>query len=347
MKKKNITFLFLRVLLVLNICINGCKSDIVKDIENNNIVAYVNDNPIYYTDIDKIIKQELYDELNRIYLIRKLALDETIKEIMLKSEAEKYNTSKYELIDNYYKTHYSNIALKQYIYRNGYQNGIPELKRNLKYLNLNSKDGNELLIKKFRNFLVNKYIDSLKQVNNIKILLKHPIPPVIKADKILAHFRGNLNSKVTFLEISDFECSACRKNHNVFKNLYKKYKDQVKFGFSNFSSYVSICAVASECAGKQNKFWEFYDAIFEMEHIPDTTELIVLADKLNLNIIKFNNDLKKRNIYDSIQTNIELLSKYGLYATPTILINNKLIFNSSSIEDIEQILLEEINKNRD
>ena len=144
--------------------------------------------------------------------------------------------------------------------------------------------------------------------------------------------------------LSDFECDVCQENSVIYNDLFEKYKDKVKFGFSNFASYVSLPAIASECAAKQNKFWEFHDTLFTTQNNLDTVDLIRIAKILDLDIDIFKKDLISNEISSSIQQNIENLSNYGIYATPTILINNRPIFNSSSIEEIEGILLAELEK---
>lgn len=61
---------------------------------------------------------------------------------------------------------------------------------------------------------------------------------------------------------------------------------------------------------------------------------------------RFKNDFNNREIADKIEDNFYALESAGVYGTPTIMVNNRLIFNSSSIEEIEKTLQYEIKKNR-
>ena len=48
--------------------------------KKNENIANIDSITVTYEEVDELIKQELYDELSRIYLIRKVALDQVIKE---------------------------------------------------------------------------------------------------------------------------------------------------------------------------------------------------------------------------------------------------------------------------
>ena len=134
----------------------------------------------------------------------------------------------------------------------------------------------------------------------------------------------------------------CREFNPIFDSIYSKYKAQVCFGYTNFGSYVTLSSMAAESAAKQGKFWEMHDSLFSASLLPDTTDLFRIASKINLNIEEFKKDLYDKNLATNIESNLFTLKNAGIYATPTIMMNNKLIFNSSSIYEIEQKLLIEL-----
>lgn len=338
-----IEFYFIVVLTCFSYSCNFNNTEEQTNNKNIPVAAYINNTPIYITEIDEKIRQELYDELNRIYIIRKLTLNEIIREYLLKNEAQKHGISKKELTDNYYLKNVTDSALKKYASDHQLKY-IPELKRSLKYYDVNSEEGRDLLIDGYKKYLLNKYIDSLKKEYDINILLKPPLHPNINLNNIIIHYRGNLNSQVKFIEISDLECDKCIEFTPIYKKLYTKYKDRVKFGYTHFSTYVTLSAIATECAAKQDKFWEMKDSIIYSKSFVDTSDIFEYAKNLNLDMSKFISDFKDSTISDKIQNNFDILKSFGLYGVPTIIINDRLIFNSSSIEEIEQVLIEEINK---
>lgn len=331
--------------LIIVIYILSCGSDKGSySSTDENVIAYIDSVPIFYSEVDNKIRQELFDELNRIYLIRKISLEEIIKSRILSSEARKMNVTADSLLVGLYRRTTNEVILSRYIELNRFNEGIPEYRKNLIYHDIETKKGQEILIKRFKKYILNQYIDSLKAIYDINVLLKPPSSPIIILDDLLVHYKGNLNSKVTFLEISDFDCDMCRENRHVIDNLYLRYKDKVRFGFTHYGSYVSSSAIASECAFRQGKFWSMYDSIFSTTHIPDSADLFKIAANLEMNMETFIADFLDEDISHEIENNLNKLEAAGIYGTPTLLINNKLIFNSSSITDIENILIDEIAK---
>jgi len=311
---------------------------------DNHIIAFVDTIPISYSEVDHMIRQEIFDELNRIYLIRKVALEETLKNTLISLESKKYKITKSGLLDSIYLAGQKKFPLNKFIEVNQFDKGITTLERSFETYYINTLKGNEILLKRYNDFLLNKYIDSIKVLYNTKILLKPPVSPSISFKNQFVHYKGNLESKTTLLIISDFECGMCRKFNSIFDSLYIKYKDNIKFGFTSFGTYVTLSALAAECAAKQGKFWDMHDSLFFSGRLPDSTDILRIAQNININIEKFNSDFNENALKKDLENNFYNIMNSGIYATPTIIINSKLIFNSSSISEIEQILLQELQR---
>jgi len=111
-------------------------------------------------------------------------------------------------------------------------------------------------------------------------------------------------------------------------------------GFVNFSPYISVCARAAESAALQDKFWQMHDQLFREKQLPDTSTIFQIARQINLNMIKFKSDFYSKEVNDLLQTNSQKCVDMGLFATPTILVNDNVLFNSSSKEHIENMIKE-------
>lgn len=312
--------------------------------EKSNQIASIDSIPINYDEVDNLCRQELFDELSRIHLIRKITLEEIIKDKILQLEANKLNITVEQLKDSLNKNKITIASLEKFAKLMNISERVTELRETLVSYNTNSSKGQEILTKRYKQYQLNLYIDSLKKTHQITISLMPPKSPTIKLDNLVVHYIGNLNSPVTFLVISDFDCSMCREHKDFFEKLCSKYKDKVRFGFTHYSSYVSNSAIASECAANQGKFWEMHDSIFNTKFIPDSVALFRMARNLNLDMITFSKDYKNKAISDRIMDNLLKLESAGIYGTPTIMINNRLIFNSTSLDEIEKMLKEEIEK---
>lgn len=330
------------LLILIQFLLFASCSNLEKKRIDNRVLAYVNGVPITTDQVDNKITQEIYDELNRIYLIRKMALDETIKDNILKQEAHKYNLTVEALIDSLFMPNMKNGSLQEFINRNQFDKGIPVLGRSLEYFDIKTKIGEDVLMKRFKEYIINDFIDSLKKSYQISILLKPPISPIIKTENLLSHYKGNLDSKVTLLIVSDFECEMCRKYNYLFDTIYKKYESKIRYGYTNFGSNPTISALASESAAKQNKFWEMHDSLFKLNHLPDSSDIFRIVNNLNMDLKEFRKDFSDDNLKMEIESNIKVIINAGIYATPTIIINNKPLFNSSSFNEIEFLLNNEL-----
>ena len=287
-----------------------------------------------------------FDALNNIYLMRKIALDDLIKQKLIDEEAKKRQISKDSFLNYYYALNTDSISLLSYAKRNRVESEISEFKSRLFVYKTKSTKGQEILLDHYRNFILNQLIDSLKKIHRIESFLKEPIRPPIKIENLLVHYKGNLSSKVSFVVISDFECDMCHEFNPIFDSIFSRYKNRIRFGFANYGSYVSLSALAAECADNQGKFWAFHDSIFKAKNISlDSTSIYKIAISLNLNLAKFTNDLNAVSLSKRIEKSLHSIRAAGIYGTPTILINDKILFNSSSIKEIKKTLDDELNNN--
>jgi len=336
---KVITILFL--LTVLTSCLSEKKE--IKSFPSKKNAIEIDSITVTYTELDSKIRQELFDELNRIYTIRKVASEEIVKDKVLELEATKNKIDVSKLTQNLYLSKINKTSLDLFIKRNQYETKINALERGLIAYASESKKGKELILQRFKYYILNQYVDSLKTKYNVKTLLKPPNSPVIKINDLITYYKGNLDSNITFLQISDLECEMCREYAPIFNDLYLKYKKDVRFAFTQYGSHTSLSARALQSAGNQGKFWEMYDSIAYNKKLPQKEDILKIAQNIQLNLTQFNNEIESEVTKTALEDNFLKLNTAGIYGTPTIMINNKLIYKSSSIEDIEKMLIEEIN----
>ena len=130
----------------------------------------------------------------------------------------------------------------------------------------------------------------------------------------------------------------------MYNYFFEKYKEKVKFGFVSFSSYANLYAVALECESSKEAFWEFKDLLYKSETLLDTTDVLRIAGDLGINKLQLEKEIKEGFVNNKLEENFKTISSFGIYATPTIIINNKAVYDPSSIEEIESLLNEELEK---
>ena len=148
------------------------------------------------------------------------------------------------------------------------------------------------------------------------------------------HRKGNLKATLTLVEYGDFQCPACRRAHGLVKRLLKERGNDLCFVFRNFPKpqfhpYAYAAAIAAEAAGKQSKFWEMYDLIFENQSKLDANYLVSLAQDIGLDSAQFDIDRKSDDVLNKIKMDIESGIRSGLKGTPTFFLNGSPILGST------------------
>lgn len=166
--------------------------------------------------------------------------------------------------------------------------------------------------------------------------------------------KGNKESKAVLVEYSDFQCPACGAYYPVVKQLGQEFSDQMVLVYRHFPlraihANADLAAGSAEAAGRQGKFWEMHDLLFENQtdwsNQSATKETFLkYAQTLNLDIEKFKSDLDSPQVKDKLDRDLQSGLKFGVNATPTFFLNNQKIQNPRSFEEFKSIIQQEITK---
>ncbi|HEX6191007.1 MAG TPA: thioredoxin domain-containing protein [Chitinophagaceae bacterium] len=144
------------------------------------------------------------------------------------------------------------------------------------------------------------------------------------------HHTGNVKAPIILVEYGDFECPHCKHAHKLMKRLLKEWGDSLHFVFRNFplreihpNAYPS--AIAAEAAGRQNKFWEMHDLIFENQSAINPDFLIMLAKQIGLDLVQFKEDMQSNTILKKIDMDFESGIRSGVNGTPTFFLNGAYV----------------------
>lgn len=138
---------------------------------------------------------------------------------------------------------------------------------------------------------------------------------------------GNPNAPVTIIEFSDFQCPFCSRGADTVNEIKKNYGKDVRIVFKHlplpFHKEAPAASQAALAAGKQGKFWEMHDLLFENQKaMKGNPELFnQLAEKLGLNMAKFKADFNDPAIAKQIKDDTELASRVGARGTPNFFVN--------------------------
>ncbi len=152
------------------------------------------------------------------------------------------------------------------------------------------------------------------------------------------HAKGKSDAPVTIVEFSDFECPACGAAFPDLRELAHARPD-VRIVFRHFPldstcnsavpralhPYACLAAFAAECAGQQDRFWEYHDLLFANQRTLDRESLFRYARQLELSIPTFHACLDDPATRARIAEDIEAGIKAGIMSTPTLFINGRML----------------------
>jgi len=142
------------------------------------------------------------------------------------------------------------------------------------------------------------------------------------------HHMGKVHSPIVLVEYGDYECPYCGRAYPLIKRLLHEKGDEFNFVFRNFPlreihPYAYVSAITAEAAGKQGKFWEMHDLIFENQEKLNPDFLLSLSRILHLDSGQFTKDSASEDVKDKIETDFEGGIRSGVNGTPSFFINGK------------------------
>ena len=156
--------------------------------------------------------------------------------------------------------------------------------------------------------------------------------PVGPADHVI----GAAHAKVTVVEYGDYECPNCKQAAPAVKLLLKDFADNLRFVYRHFPleavhPHALNAAEAAECAAAQGKFWQMHDLLFENQHALKGHHLREYAERLELDMVKFNAEMNDHIYLQRIREHIRSGEESGVRATPAFFVNGKIIDTSFNI----------------
>ncbi|SDX03943.1 Protein-disulfide isomerase [Marininema mesophilum] len=149
---------------------------------------------------------------------------------------------------------------------------------------------------------------------------------------------GNPKAKVKIAELGDYKCPVCKRfKQEIYPQLKKDFLDTDKaslyFINNQFIGEDSVTAgIAGEAvyAQDKDKFWKFYNAIYDNQGDESQTwatpEYMVEMTKENvpgLDYKRLAKDIKERKYEDEVQADKEIADKAKVTGAPALFINGK------------------------
>lgn len=159
---------------------------------------------------------------------------------------------------------------------------------------------------------------------------------------------GPANAPVTIIEFSDYQCPYCAKWHaEVFKRLMTDYQGKIRFVYRDFPLYSihpqsEAAAEAADCAGGQNAYWQYHEALFSQKYALGNEGYLLYAKELGLGVDKFSQCLSDHRYQAEVEADFAAANKLGVNSTPTFYINGRGLIGAQPYEAFKQVIDEEL-----
>jgi protein-disulfide isomerase len=158
--------------------------------------------------------------------------------------------------------------------------------------------------------------------------------------------KGNTadTAKITIIEYSSFTCPYCEVMSPVFEQALKEYPDKIRFVYKHFNrgGLDPMLENASECAGEQEKFWEFHDYIFAniQDLVSGNTEKLIKAEAktLGLDTTKFDTCIDNNSYANKIADQTNEAYSFTVNGTPGIFVNDVFIGGAVDFDSLKQVI---------
>lgn len=164
-----------------------------------------------------------------------------------------------------------------------------------------------------------------------------------------APLEGPFAAKVTIVEFLDFQCQGCGAYHPVLKMMREEFKGKIKFVARHFP-IVEIhpnalgAAIASVCAQRQQKFFEYADVLFANQSYLRRNDLENYAEQMGMDLDAFKTCLDDPSAQEQVIRDRKEGEALGVKFTPSIYINGKLLEDLLPPEELRNLIGREIAK---
>jgi protein-disulfide isomerase len=177
-----------------------------------------------------------------------------------------------------------------------------------------------------------------------------PTPEIVRYDIPWEGYPaiGPEDAEIVIVEFSDYQCPYCLRWHQqVYNELMAAYPGKIRLVYRNLP-LTSIhpeampAAIAAECAGDQNAYWPYHDALFSGKYELGQDAYKQYASDLGLDMAAFEICLVENPNADAIQADMDFAINLGIRSTPTFFVNGLAIVGAQPIEVFKSVIDREL-----
>jgi len=157
-----------------------------------------------------------------------------------------------------------------------------------------------------------------------------------------APVRGPQDAKVTIVEFSDFQCPYCGRVSPTLERLLKEYPEDVRLVYKHlplsFHKGALPAAKAAVAAGRQGKFWQMHDELFQNQGDLSEAKFVELAGGLGLDVERFREDYRSAAVATEVAQDMNEARRLGVTGTPGFFVNGRFSSGAKPYESFKALV---------
>jgi len=159
---------------------------------------------------------------------------------------------------------------------------------------------------------------------------------------------GPADAPITIIEFSDYQCPYCRKwDLEAWPKIQAAYPGKIRLVYRDFPLYSihpesEAAAIAADCAGDQQKYWEFHDLLFSDQLPLGQDSYIKYATQVKLNVDQFTECITAQKFKENVSSNYSYASNLGVNSTPTFFVNGIPMVGAQPFEAFQSLIDKEL-----
>lgn len=151
-------------------------------------------------------------------------------------------------------------------------------------------------------------------------VLSDPVDPEID------HVRGPHDAPLTLVEYLDYECPFCARVTGVAAEVRAHFGERLRYVVRHLPlevhPHAELTAMAVEAAGRQGRFWELHDLLFDHQDQLEVEDLAGYAAELGLDVEQFMRDLSDERLAQRVRRDERSAGESGVRGTPTFFVGD-------------------------
>ncbi len=301
-------------------------------------VARVDGTTITSGELEEQVRKDVrrleLEHQDRLYELRKGALDQMIVKGLLEAKAKAQGTTVDALLEKEVlgKVGPASEAEVKQVYEQTKASGRP-----LPPIDQVRGEIARFIRQQRQRQALEAYTDALRGGAKVEVLL----PPNRREVAAEGPSKGPEKAPVTIVAFSDFECPYCKRAEATVAEVLRTYGDKVRLVYRDFPlpfhANAHKAAEAAHCAGEQGKYWEMHGKLFASQTL-DVESLKARASELKLDRAKFDQCLDSGATAAQVESHKKAGEEVGVTGTPAFFVNGIMINGAQPFEAFKGVI---------